>query len=622
MILVGPPNSGKTTVFNWLTQSRFRAVNYPGSTVDYLTGQLAPRFGPTFQIVDTPGVYSVSPSSPDEEVTARILHQDQGSPEGHLVVCCLDATQIDRQLPLLLEIRDLNWPVVLVLTMSDLAQDSGIVVDRSGLEERLRVPVALVDGKTGHGIEDLARLLQSWRNKTKNVYVPSANESRPRAELARESTDILKSNFRRNEPLTSPRHRTERWDRLVLHPIYGPLIFVLSMVLLFVAIFSLAQPLMDGIDQGFAALGNWIHGHLPPGAGTDFLADGLVASLAAVLVFLPQIFILFVGLGILEDSGYLARAATLIDRPLAKLGLSGRAFVPLLSGYACAVPAILATRTIRSRRERWIAIMILPILSCSARLPVYGLLLALAFWGRPAWMPALALALIYLASMVVGALAAGVLARISHPDKASNFLLELPLYRRPQWRVILRSAWSKTQSYATRAGPIIFGLALALWLGSHYPRGSQDLGQTAQMEQSYLGQAGRLLEPVFQPMGVDWRVGVGLISAFAAREVFVSALALVFDVSSDGQEDGVNQGLLNKLQEAQTVEGLPLFSLASIFGLVAFFMIALQCTSTTAVVARELGSAKSAVSQLVALNIVAYAVAISLYQILKFIGFA
>ena len=374
---------------------------------------------------------------------------------------------------------------------------------------------------------------------------------------------------------------------------------------------------MDAVDGGFTWLAAKVLALGPENLVLKFISEGVITSLSSVMVFVPQIFILFVGIILLEDSGYLARSATLVDRPLAWLGLGGRSFVPILSGYACAVPAMMAARTINSRRERWLTLFILPLMSCSARLPVYALLLAFVFHGASAWKGGVALALIYFGSLIVGAIAALIAGRFLKIEDRSFFMMELPVYRRPRTTLVMRQAWTRTKSYVKRAGPPIFLFALIVWLGTRFPNFSET-DPTKRLETSYAAEAGRVIEPVFRPMGGDWRTGVGLMSAFAAREVFVSSLAVVFQVAEEGES--MQSTLLNKMHDAKAPDGLPLFTIASVAGLVIFFMIALQCLSTVTIAVRESGSLKFALMQLVVFNLVAYVLAVGVVQGLRAFG--
>lgn len=619
--LVGQPNSGKTTLYSWLTGSKFKSVNYPGATADCSVGISHKRYGDPVAMIDTPGTYSLSPKAPDEEVTIEALFNRRLNREIHGLIVVLDSTQLDRQLFLAEQIKQTGYPFVLVLTMEDLTRKNGFAVDKSLLETHFGVKVVLTEGRLGQGMVEvldavrdlkpvgLIKLPKFTKQEAENLFTESQR-------LAKKV--LLKRAVPSKHAPASFLASSTEWDRWLLHPVFGVVIFIAACMGLFTSIFWLASPFMDGLDATFGWLSEQI---LSLGQGAlwaDFLANGVVTSFGAVLTFVPQIFILFLGIGFLEDSGYLARAATLIDRPFAKIGLSGRSFVPLLSGHACAVPAVMATRNLRSQKERWIVNFILPWMTCSARLPVYALLLTFLWQGSAAWKPGVTLALIYMTSLAIGALAAAVLNRFVKTRESSFFILELPIYRRPKFAVILRSSWLKTMSYARRAGPIIFVLALALWSAAHFPR--LENGEAPKLENSILGKAGHLVEPLFTPMGVDWRVGVGILSSFAAREVFVSSLAVVFNVTeqeSRHAEDSLNDKLIGKMQGARLATGEPVFTIGSVVGLIAFFMIALQCASTLAIVGREMRSWKFAATQFLFMNTFAYLAAIFVYQISK-----
>ncbi|MES2855112.1 MAG: ferrous iron transporter B, partial [Bdellovibrionota bacterium] len=412
--------------------------------------------------------------------------------------------------------------------------------------------------------------------------------------------------------------RTKMIDSVLLHPVFGLLVFFGLMAAIFSSIFWAAAPAMDFIDGTLSSFAERVLAFDPNNLLFQFLANGVIASVAAVAVFLPQIFILFVGIIILEDSGYLARSATLMDRPLSKLGLGGRSFVSLLSGYACSVPAMMAARTINSRKERWLTLFVVPLMSCSARLPVYALLLAFLFHDEPG-KAGLALAIIYFASLVVGAIAALIASKMVKFDDRSFFMLELPVYRAPRPKLVIRQALTRTNGYIRRAGPAIFVFALIVWLGTTFPNFREE-DSTVRLNSSYAAQIGQVIEPVFEPMGGDWRTGVGLISAFAAREVFVSSLAVVFQVA-DENEDTMQDTLLSKMTEAKAPNGMPLFTVATVLGLIVFFMIALQCLSTVVVAQREAGSWKFAI-MLAVFNIVAYTLAVAIVQGLRAVGIA
>lgn len=612
--LVGAPNSGKTTLYNWLTGSHAKAVNYPGSTVDYMKGELSNHWNAKADVIDTPGAYSLQAKSEDESVTKTILTDPKFSLHPDKVVVVLDGTQIQRHLLLADQVKNLGLPMVIAVTMADLLSSKGVQINPKPLEDYFNCPVVLIDGRLGGGLQDLIRSFEAPSVSTgfKNFVTMSAEEIENKNKWAEKlAEEILPASQAQMSALWN---KTLNWDQVLLHPWLGFVLFVLIMGALFSSIYWLATPLMDLVEGLFASAAETVLAWNSESLIFDFVANGIIASFGAVLVFVPQIFILFLGFGFLESSGYLARAATIVDKPFSLLGLSGRSFVPFLSGYACAVPALMAARNITTSRERWIARMIIPLLSCSARLPVYGLLLAFVYRGESSLKPGFILAGIYLLSMLVSAMAAGVLHKIMPVDKKSFFLMELPLYRKPILRMLLLQAWMKTKSFITNAGPVIFVLTVILWVGITFPNYKAE--ESIKVQTSYLGQAGQFIEPVFKPMGLDWRGGVGLMSAFAAREVFVSTLAVVYNVS---ENDG-DKGLISAMQEAKFSDGTPIFTTAVVWGLIIFFMIALQCLSTVGVMIRESGSWKLAMIQLVSFNVLGYVLAVAVVQGLRAFG--
>lgn len=624
--LLGAPNSGKTTLYNWLTNSHFRTVNYPGATIEYSLGKPAERYHSilssqeSFLVMDTPGTYSLFPKSADEEVTLKALFHHPEMGHSGKVILVVDGTQMGRHLLMAKQLQEAGFSFVIALTMSDLLKKNKIDLDLQVLEKEFRTQVIPIDGLLGGGITELITALQKipWTQSPKKLTPWS--ESVLGAHLQRAeflSGEVIKRNPT-NHRLSEVYAQTQQADRLLLHPIWGLVIFFLIMWALFSSIYWGAAPLMEWVDSGFKFLNDWVLSWGPGRLWADFLGNGVIASFGAVLVFVPQIFILFLGIGTLESSGYLARAATLIDKPFSKLGMSGRSFVPVLSGFACAVPAIMATRNMTSARDRWITNFIIPLMSCSARLPVYALLLGFVFNGQPAWKAGLALSGLYMGSILVGSIAAAIVNQFLAQGQKSFFMMELPMYRRPQWRVLLRQTTNRTKSYIVRAGPVIFTFAVLIWVSSTFPNYQSPPDQ--RLQSSYLSSVGRTIEPLFTPMGVDWRVGVGLMSAFAAREVFVSSMAMMFNITDEG--DAQAEGLLQAMRQAQFSTGEPIFTLASVAGLLIFFMIALQCTSTVAIQIRENGSWKFAIFQLFIFNLVAYGLAVGVVHGFRAVGIA
>lgn len=621
--LVGAPNAGKTTLYNWLTNSKFKTVNYPGATVEYSLGEIAPQFGSGFQVMDTPGTYSLFPKSADEEVTRQALFHPPGLAEPiSKVIVVVDGTQLARHLVLVRQLKESGFSLVIAVTMMDLLRKNKLEMHLEVLRREFTCPVIPVEGLLGGGVREIVndlKLIPAGKPHETSAWTEAemSLKSKRAQALAEESMGELDA----KKNISKIYDQTARVDAWLLHPVGGLFIFAALMFLLFSSILWFAKPFMEAIDAGFS----WLGGQVTVLAGSetlvaDFLSHGLIASFSAVMIFVPQIFILFFGIGLLEGSGYLARAATLIDRPFSKLGMSGRSFVPLLSGFACAVPALMATRNISSKRDRWITCFIIPMMTCSARLPVYALLLSFLYRDESAWKAGAVLAGIYLLSLVIGAIAAAALHRILAKTQTSIFMMELPLYRRPVLRTLLSGTFHRTQAYVRRAGPAIFFFSVIIWVGTTFPN-HQETDASKKLESSYLGRAGQLIEPIFTPMGGDWRTGVGLMSAFAARETFVSSLALLMNVTAE-EEEAQTQGLMKAMSEAKNSKGETLFTFSSVMGLIVFFMLAMQCLSTFAMALKEMGSWKFAVTQLVVFNVLAYVISIALVQGLRALGVA
>ncbi len=609
--LVGPPNSGKTTLYNWLTHSSFKTVNYPGSTVEYALGTLKVTPHSEVFIMDTPGTYFLNGMSDDEVVTRKALFDHPESQYPDLILVVVDGSQLSRHLVLVEQVFESGFPFMVAVTMKDVLKRNKINLDLEALSRHYKVPVLTIDGSLGGGVSELSKAVQEQLQ----VLPLTKKQIRP----PDWSSEVLSAKALQAEQLAlkvvksgsqaSVYEQTSKLDKIILHPVGGIFFFVFAMVMLFSSIFWLAAPLMDLVDSGFVLASEFLKEKLGSSLYVDFLTDGIITGFGAIFVFVPQIFILFLGIGFLESTGYLARAATLIDRPLSRLGLSGRSFVPLLSGFACAVPAMLATRNLTSKRERWIANFVIPLMQCSARLPVFALLLGFIFFGKPAWQAGLAMTGVYFGSLIIGSLAAGVVNALIPQQQGNFFMMELPIYRRPRVKVLLKQCLEKTESYLKKAGPAILIFSLLIWVGTSFPRIEST---PPEVSQSYLGQVGKTLEPVFEPMGVDWRVGVGLLSAFAAREVFVSSVSVIFQA---GEEDQAVESLIEKLQSAEFPDGRKIFTVASSLSLLVFFMIALQCMSTVAVAYKESGSASFALGQLIVFNLIAYGLALGIYQL-------
>ena len=584
--LVGSPNSGKTTLFNALTGLRAKVGNYPGVTVERREGRL--RLGDRRAVVmDLPGTYSLDPISPDEEIVGRVLDGELAeAPDA--VVMVADACTLERSLLVLAQILRRDVPCCLVLTMMDELQARGGRLDVARLERALGVPVRPVVGHRGLGMAELRQLLESpeaWSRPP----IPPPESAVDRAAWA----DSILANVLQRRPA----HHvvTERIDGVILHPLAGTLLFALVMVTFFQLIFAWAQPAMDAIDAGIGAAAGGLRAVLPAGPFTDFLADGIVAGVGAVVIFLPQILLLFTLLYLLEDVGYMARAAFVVDRVMGRIGLEGRSFVSLLSSYACAIPGIMATRTIPSPRNRLVTILVAPLMTCSARLPVYALLIgafvpATTVWG-PFGLQGLVLLGLYLLGAVSALLVAAVLKRTVLRGESLPFYMELPSYRRPPLRLVASQVWGSASAFLRRAGTIILAVSIVLWVLLNFPAVEPPAGLAPpeqaryRIEQSLAGRAGHAIEPLIAPLGFDWKIGVGLLASLAAREVIVSTLAQIYAAAD---EETSLRAAVRADVDPRT--GRPVFTPAAVASLLVFFVFALQCMSTLAIIRRETGT--------------------------------
>ena len=613
ILLIGPPNSGKTTLFNWLTGFKNKVVNYPGSTVLTGKGQVLDKYQLSSQVTDTPGTYSLLAQSEDEKITCQSLFDNK---KNSTVVLVLDASKLEIQLPLFFQLKSCGFPLVLALTMSDIIKKSaGLNIEK--LSELLNTPVVSINGFTGEGVFKLIEKVKAL--KTSGSEIKNINwDKKQFDESSLKSKEIVEKSLLENQTEQANLFYSHKWDRFFLNPKIGLLFFALIMFSLFSSIFWLAQPFMTFIDEAFSFLIDKSHQILSfSPIVADLVSNGVLAGFGAVLIFVPQIFILFVGIALLEDTGYLPRAVSLMDGPFSKIGLSGRSFVPFLSGYACAIPAILQARNISSKTEKYLLYFSIPFTTCSARLPVYALLLSFLFYGQSAWKPGLAFSLIYILSFILGLISVVILNLTLKQKDKEPFLLDLPIYRKPVFTKVFNKAFSQSKHYITSAGPAIFLVAIGIWILTYFPL-APELSPEQQIQQSYAAQLGKLFEPAFQAMGVDWRVGLALITAFAAREVFVASLVLVFTVAKT-TDTTLSHSMLETMQTAVHANGSPIFTTASVTALIVFFMFSLQCLATTAVVYKESKSLKLAVSQFFILNVLAYVFAVICYQTLNWI---
>ncbi|MFA5012246.1 MAG: ferrous iron transport protein B [Ignavibacteria bacterium] len=639
--LVGPPNSGKTTLFNYLSGKKYKTVNYPGSTIEYSITRFLDKFDIESNLMDSPGIVSMVPNSPDEQVTIANLfdHPVYGKPA--VLVVTVDVSQFSRHLLLVKQILECGFNVIVALTMNDILAGKKFSVNETELSKRLKCKVVKINSRTGFGIDNLIEYLKAETAEIK-PSIASAKEFEDDSiiEIYNEIEEIVDNVIERKEQtnlekaneslhikgqisvLNKPDELTLKIDSLLLHKYWGLFTFASVMGLLFASIFWIASPLMDLVDSLFQTLSSLVVSGHEHNWYTDLISSGIIGGTGAVMVFLPQIFMLFFILGLLEDSGYLARGAMLIDKPLSKLGLNGRSFVPMLSGFACAIPAIMAARTITNRKERLLTIFIIPLMSCSARLPVYGLLLSFLLPGK-FLLSGIILSLIYLFGIIASF---GISVIVNKYQKVflktednSSFIMELPVYRIPKFRNVLKNTYSNAIQYVKKAGPTILVFSIILWALTYFPNNNpviqsdesmnseqiQEIIDADRIANSYASEIGKLIEPVMRPLGLDWRVGVSLIATFAAREVFVSSLALIFKITAEG--DNINESLVNAMRDAKYGDtDKKLFTTATTTGLIIFFVFALQCISTIAITRKETGGWRIPILQVVFYTGLAY----------------
>jgi len=669
--LVGNPNSGKTTLFNALTGANQKVGNYPGVTVSRVSGVLRTPHGNKYELLDLPGCYSLSPKAPDERITRDVLLGDQeGSELPSVVVCVVDASNLERHLYLVLQVVDLGLPVVVALNKVDLAEKQGLRINVELLSEELGLPVVPCQANRGKGVLDLKHAIRhpfprpsrrKWQagkqtesaideliTKLESEGVANASahaihlladsgyrvEDQPGLDrgvrqVAMDSASVcIRAGASPEEEISKARMKwvqsicklaarrqgangqaggltlSDKMDQVLLHQVWGWFIFVGLMFVVFWSIFSLAEYPMGWVELGIDAVKGSVSTLMPDGDVKDLVIDGVIGGVGSVVIFLPQILLLLFFIGLMETTGYMARAALLMDGVMSKVGLSGRAFLPLLSSYACAIPGIMATRSMDSAKQRLLTILIAPWMSCTARLPVYSLLIGMLLASYGAVVQALVLGGIYLLGTVSALFAAWLLApKVKGEEEVSHFLMELPSYSIPDVSFIFRHLVERAWSFLRKAGTVILGLCILLWALETYPKpkdGTPAADDPAlALEQSYMGRMGHAIEPVVKPLGYDWRTGMALVAAFAAREVFNANLAISYSVEEVDDEDKFLDQLRGKLGNATWPDGRKVYTPVTTMSLLVFFVYALQCLPTTVVVRRETGSWKWAIGQLV-----------------------
>ena len=604
--LIGPPNSGKTTLFNRLTGLRQKVANYPGVTVEKYVGQVQCDSERNVELVDLPGVHGFSARTLDERVTRDVLEgQVEDLPAPDAVVLIVDCTRLESQLMLVEPVLKLEIPTLLVLNMWDELEERGGSLNELELADLLGVEVVKSNARVGLGVERVKEFLSQVEVRESGLPLPEQVLSNVPRGVPLPMIDAFTARRRHLDKVVDrasfvspgPAQSTNALDSVFLHRIWGPLVFLAVVVIVFQSIFTWAVPLMDGVDLLITASGEWLTSRLSDGWFRSLVIDGVWAGVGSVVIFLPQILILFLFLGILEDSGYMARAAVIADRVMYKVGLQGRAFLPLLSGYACAIPAILAARTVEDERDRLATIFITPFMTCSARLPVYALLIAAFIPEGRLLGPFLG----YRAAVLLGLYGLGIAAAVVTAfllkrtllrARPGSFVMDLPSYRLPSARSIGLRLLDRSKIFLRRAGSIIFAVTIVLWVLTQFPR--TDAGPPL-IEDSALGQIGQTIEPAIEPLGFDWRIGVGLVTSLAAREVIVGTLGTIYGVE-DATDDSIT------LQETLRRD----LTLPAAIGLLVFFAFALQCMSTVAVMRRETGGWKWPILQFSYMLFLAY----------------
>lgn len=698
--LIGNPNSGKSSLFNALTGLNQKVGNFPGVTVDKKIGSTHLAADVHATIIDLPGTYSLYPKRSDEWVTYKVLLNQDPTVHADMVILLVDASNLKRNLLFCSQIIDLKIPVVVALTMMDLAGKKGIEIDVQGLERELGIPVVIVNPRKNKGIPQLKKIVE-WR--ARQLHHPPPRDFIPNLSLASDAIQdvrrlfpdisdytaihylinhehfhltpalqsdvegiesahhfnhtriqadeilqrysrirtIMKHTVSEPDPLEKTLF-TERLDKLFLDRTWGYIVLLVVLFLLFQSVFWLAQFPMDAIDWSFSQVGGWLGQHLPTAWWSNLLVNGLLAGLSGILVFVPQIMILFGLITVLEDTGYMARISFLTDKLMRKVGLNGKSVMPMISGFACAVPAIMSARNIENRKERLLTILITPLMSCSARLPVYTMLIALVIPRKDVLgifsLQGLVMMGLYMLGLVMAMVVSYVAKWFIRLKEKSFFILELPMYRAPRWNNVVVTMVNKARIFVTDAGKVIMVISLILWALSSFGPGHRmssvaaaydarihqhpeqsaalERGrQSALLENSFAGRLGHIIEPAIRPLGYDWKIGIAVITSFAAREVFVGTMATLYSV--EGGKDADRETLHQRMQSARRDDGTPVYTLATGVSLMIFYVLAMQCMSTLAVVRRETRSWKWPAIQLVYMTGLAWLGSLIAYQLLK-----
>ena len=645
--LVGNPNTGKSSVFNMLTGLRQHIGNFPGVTVDKKVGSLTVG-DRQHTVIDLPGTYSLYPRSEEERVVHEILVDTKHPEHPDLTIVVIDQSNLERNLLLFTQLYDLGLRLLLLLNMSDVASRKGVSINLEGLNKYFPdVPIVETNAKVGLGKDRLLKTINSIPQihrtpfiEEKRLCALNDNECQEKEVSKRfEKIKSILNEIVKIKEIDKEKFKVSPLDKLLVHPVWGYMIFAAVLMVVFQFIFFFAAYPMDAIDAGFSRLSSYFSDHLPKGVFTDLISQGIVPGIGGVVVFIPQIALLFFFIAVLEESGYLARVVFIMDRIVRPLGLNGKSVVPLMSSVACAIPGVLSTRTIPDMKERLITILIAPLMSCSARIPVYTLLITLVIpqkiVGGVFNLQGLVLFGLYALGLVTALLVAVILKFGLKATSGGYLLLELPGYKTPNWKNVGLTLWEKVQVFTIDAGKIILAISVILWALATYGPGDemqyaeqkirlegneQQLSRdqiehqvaSAKLEHSYVGHMGKLIEPIIRPLGYDWKIGISLITSFAAREVFVGSLATIYATQDDGSE---NNRLIERLKRERHANGTPVYSLASGLSLMVFYVYAMQCMATLAVVKRETKSWKWPLFQLFFMGILAYTGAYIIFNI-------
>ena len=681
--LAGNPNTGKSTIFNALTGLRQKVGNYPGVTVERKMGRCFGSHGEPMNVLDLPGSYSLQVRSPDEAVARDVLLGRQAdTPRPDVLVAVVDASNLERNLYLVAQLLDLQLPTVLALNMVDVAEQNGCRIDLKALEQELGIPVIPMVASKGVGIIELKQAISRKSLSTPTVCPPIPEVIEREAQilsralpvqgalalaealllltlhdqgleaLANRDAATLNATVAAQERLRSAGveplsalvearyewigqvcgrviHKadsdsgltfSDRMDLVLTHRIWGWMAFLGAMALMFFCIFTVARIPMDWIAGGASWLGQWVTAHVPPGNFQSLLVDGVIAGVGGVVVFLPQILILFFFLGLLEDSGYMARAAFIMDRVMSSVGLHGKSFIPLLSSFACAIPGIMASRTVENRKDRLVTILVAPLMSCSARLPVYALMIAVMIPGAPALTQAGIMLSMYLIGICAAFAMAWLFKKTLLKSETPMLLLELPPYRMPVLRTISLRMLERAGIFLRRAGTVILALSILLWALAKFPEPTTPNATPAEaISQSFAGKMGHFIEPAIRPLGYDWKIGIGLIGSFAAREVFVGTMAIVYNIEGNVKDD--TSSLVDRIHAEKWPDGTPVFTPLVCVSLMVFYVLAMQCLSTIAVVRRETNSWRWPLFQIGYMTTLAWCGAFAIFHVGRFLGF-